>query len=1042
MDNPLTLPASRQAAMIMLGREHRRVKRQLRDEQILRVAISIVRRHFPRILHNPPDAQGFDKAWPQIEQSLRGELKNESAYRHAYSFLCKQLEAGNRKGIWLVQVPAPYITLRRRRPTRTLTWQHSSRLIAEAEHHWFISLQPSQLEPDALFSRLLLSMVLYGGLSRPALWPALAQALNKPSPLKGNSECCWLVLERVPDRHQASNLYIREPETGELVTHCEILYVPDTISLGLLRQFLQQKPSGWQPPVTTAECLTLLNQELGTDLSKMQLAHGGITVTEHQKGIELPQVLIEYATGRQPSASLPYCYWRRLLQPALLSCKVTSFTQFSTFPPRLTQQRRQQNNRRPKPHLISLLRGLLTTDPARYKSKRAVINELRELSREELALPESALINWLLEHLEDRGNAISTAKRYFNAIATEWLIATADQDLLSYCGEDFHDLYLSILNRPRSQQDREYRASRLEDLHLFGAKVLGFPPLPEPLQEGSDVIVRISSAVVDEPLFSALLKQFQSLEDLGEYLRRTYICFLIIAYRTGLRPGEIAKLRLCDIEPSATAWLFVRNNQYGSNKTEAALRKVPLYPLLTATEHKLVSQFIGERRLNSEKTTQLLFHQPENPYEPLDTMPLSLAVRTILAECTGGLYYRLYHLRHSALSRLQLLLHEDYLSLPEYLATLLPYSVAKRKSLRTLITGQSRLRDRYSALAVFAGHSSPDTTLSTYLHFSDILLGLHLRHNQRELNAEQAQTLLGLRPFRISQLQKEEIPITPAHTADYIRKRLSRYIDPVLMPKEAQAIPSEIALPSRSSSKYEPMLAVLAKIQDGYDHREIAWFYQLSTEQIEGWHQSALALRALTTEKQLSRLFPRSRRHQLLPPEPVGVAERRDLAIGLKRCRELYTSPETRSELISLIRYTLTHSNSSRSGIKFDDPVCFQRFMTTASQVFDEKRWRLSLRYTDQQVTQQWQYGSMEILGYPMKQQARFNQGSGWLQLRHREEEKRQETGKLGYSSHSLRILLHRLAIILFTADEISAWQTSDEDVEFLDSERPNSRED
>lgn len=1030
MDNPLILPASRPALMAMLGREHRQAMRQQRDEQIVRATISIVCRHLPGILHNPPDVHGFDEAWPRIELSLQAELKSESAYHYAYSFLCKQLEAGNRKGIWSVQVPAPYITLRRRRPARTLTWQHSSRLIAEAEYRWFTGLQAGRVEPDWLFARLLLCMVLYGGLNRPALWPALGRALNKPKPLMGNNECCWLVLERAPGRHQASNLYIKEPETGELVAHSEIVYVPDTVSLGLLRQFLLQKPSDWQPPDTPAECLALLNRELGTHVSKMQLAYGGITVAEHQKGIELPQVLVEYATGRQPSASLPHYYWQRLLQPALLSCNVTTFGQFTTFPPRLPQQRQKQANHSSKLYLITQLRELLSPDPARYKSKRAVINELHELSREALVLSEKTLINWLLNHLEDRGNALSTAKRYFDAIATEWLSTTAGQDLLSYCSEDFHDLYLSILNRPRSQSDREYRAGRLEDLHVFGVTVLGFPPLPEPLQEGSDVIVRISAAVVDEPLFSALLRQFQSLEDLGEHSRRTYLCFLIIAYRTGLRPGEIAKLRLCDIEPSATAWLFVHNNRYGSNKTEAALRKVPLYPLLTEKEYKLVSEFIGGRRLNSEKPTQLLFHQPENPYEPLDTMPLSLAVRTILGELSGGLYYRLYHLRHSALSRLQLLLHEDYLSLPEAMNALLPYCVAKRKSLRTLISGQRRLRDRYSALAVFAGHSSPDTTLSTYLHFTDVLLGLHLRHNQRELNAAQAQALLGFRPFRISQLQKEGLPITPAHTADYIRKRLSRYIAPVRLPKTAQITHPEVPLPSGNNSKYEPMLAVLSKIQDGYEHREIAWFYQLSTEQIEAWHQSALALRALTTEKQLSRLFPRSRRHQLLPPEPVGVAEKRDVAKALAGCRKLYQSPQERDELRWLIRYTLTHCNSSRSGIRFDDAETFCRYMAIATQLFDWPRWRLQLRHTDKHIVKHWQRGSLNIQPYQMKQKARFEQGSGWLTLSHQEEAGRKEPDKTGYASHSLRIVLHRLAIILFTAEEITSWQAQPEPVD------------
>lgn len=238
------------------------------------------------------------------------------------------------------------------------------------------------------------------------------------------------------------------------------------------------------------------------------------------------------------------------------------------------------------------------------------------------------------------------------------------------------------------------------------------------------------------------------------------------------------------------------------------------------------------------------------------------------------------------------------------------------------------------------------------------------------------------------------------------------------------------------------MLAVLEKIEAGYDYRETAWFYRLEPEQIQRWHQSALALRALTTEKDLPRLFPRSRRHQLLPPEPVGVAEIRDVASGIKRCRELYASPSTRSEFISMISYTLTHCNSSRSGIRFDDPATFQRFMVIASQIFDWSRWRLSLRYTNKKIVKQWLCGSLKIQLHPMKQHARFNQGSGWLNLRHLEEDARREDDKLNYSSHSLRILLHRLAIILFTADEISAWQAADEYVADQLPSSLNSQED
>ncbi|WP_346350976.1 tyrosine-type recombinase/integrase [Oceanimonas sp. AH20CE76] len=1024
MDNPLILPPSQPALMTMLGREHRQAKRQQRDAQILRAAMAIFRQHLPSMMQIPPIDTDFDKAWPQIDTLLQQELKSEGAYRYAYSFICKQLEIGNRQGIWSVQVPDPYITLRRRRPSRTLRWQHSSHLIAEAEHHWLERLQEDTNDPDVLFARLLLSMVLYGGLGRPALWPALAQALHQPRPLRGNNEACWLVLEPAPGRGQPSNLYIDDPDTNERLPHCEVLYAPDPISLGLLRQFLKHKSRDWQPPTTPEQCLFLLKQELGIHCSLTQLATGGITVAEHLGGVSLPQVLVEYATGRQPSASLPYDYWQRLLRPALLTCNEQDFHRFTRFPKLTPRPVGKPVGRRSQPYLLTRLREVFQQDRARPKSKRAVIEELEVISNERLLLPEATLVNWLINHLAERDNAVSSAKRYFDAIAADWLMVTNEEDLLSYSGEEFHDLYLSLLNRPRKQQAREYQAGRLEDLHVFGVQQLGFPPLPEPLILGTDSVVHVSAAVVDEPLFGGLLKQFQCFGNLDPHLQRTYICFLIMAYRTGLRPGELAKLRLSDIEPSPTGWLFIRNNRYGNNKTEAGLRKVPLFPLLTAEEADVVRHYLSEQRIKSKSDNELLFHQTaENQFEQLDITPLSLAVSTLLKDLSGGLYFRLYHLRHSALSRLQLLLHTDQLRLPTYVDALLPYDDAKRQEIRTLITGHGRLRDRYHALAAFAGHSSPDISLSTYLHFTDLLLGLYLQQHRRELTSHQAQVLLGLRPHRIRLRHRGKQVITPANTAGFLRKRLNRYIRPATSPRASRPASIDASLQPVKQRQYEPMLAVLSKIQAGYDHREIAWFYQLSTEQIMKWHQSALALRALTTEKQLPRLFPRSRRHQLLPPEPVGVAEKRDVAKALAACRELYRSSQQRDELKWLAQYTLTHCNSSRSGIRFDDAETFRRYMAVVTQLFDWPRWQLQLRHTDKSIIKRWHCGPLSVQLYPMKQKARFEQGSGWLTLRHQEEADRKEPDKSGYASHSLRIVLHRLAIILFRADDIAAWQ-------------------
>lgn len=1023
MANPLKPPGGK-ALTSLTGRDARTEARKQESERIARRALEIFSRSLPEMQGQPPDARRFADQWPAIDESLRIELKSETAYRRGYSWLCQRLEAGNRQGLWSVDVPPPYITLRRRAATRTLRWNECALAVAAAENAWLDGLAPGgSSHLDGLFARLLLSMVLYGGLNRPALWPALAEALQQPRPLRGDSSNCWLSLSLPPDSHWASNQYRWSSETGAYKAVCEVLYFPDPVSLGLLRQFLQLRTqkSNWAPPATSATCLELINRELRTDFSKQRLCYGAVTVSESLEGIDLPQVLVEYATGRQTSASLPSFYWRRLLRSEVGPVGEYCYSHFAAAYPR--GQRKPTAKRTASASLfLSQLNDAFRDDPAKRKSKRELITELQLLAQASQGFAETVLLHWLISHLHERGNAVSTAKRYAQSIATEWILASANQDLSSFESEDFRDFYQLILNRPRSLQDRAYRAARLEDLHLFGVQQFDFPPLPEPLQEGSSTAPHVSAAIVDEPLFAALLHEVSRFEDITAFHRDMLRCFLIMAYRTGLRPGELAKLRLGDIEPSDICWLFVRNNKFGTNKTEAAKRKVPLMPLLTAAEGSLVSSYLRHRRMNCKSQAELVFHQPENPRDPLDVRSLSLAVKTVLGELSGGLYYRLYHLRHSALSRLQLLLHHDRVTYPKDVDALLPYPPDQRQSLLELICGRLRLRDRYLALAVFAGHSSPEITLSTYLHFTDLLLGLLLQSNRRELSAVQAQALLGLRLHRIRQMRKKGLPVIPDQMAGFVRKRLSSFIQ--APPVGAPGSPGSPSMSLREvqQTNYHKAQAVLGKLQDGHDHSETAMFYQLTTAQVERWHRAALALRDLKTTKGHPRLFPRSRRYQLLPPEPVEIIEKREIAAAHAACRKLYGEPTARAELLLAIRYTLTHCDSSHGGIKFDNPEVFKRYMAVASAIFPWSRWLLQVKIASIETLSAWRCKPLTVQSKLMKQQGRFRHGAGLLKLRHVNETSRRERGKAGYSSDCLRTLFHRLAIVLFTAEEIDEW--------------------
>jgi len=1036
MANPLILPARRSELMAQLGRDKRRQDRKDEAEVVITQAIKIVRHHLPEMLEDPPCADRFERMWPTIDAQLRSELKTQHAYRFAYTVICQKLEAGNRQGIWHIPTPPPYLTVRRAHPFRSEHWHQATITMADALQRWRPTLSEPIQDPDQLFARVLVCGILYGGLNRPALWLALGHALLAIQPLSGNRELAWITLALEPG-DLPSNSYCHDEHDGDAEHNGEITsslraitqvnYMPDPISLGVLRQFLKHRSATWRPPAKQGECLELLQQALGGKINQQVLCRGAIGLTEHQPGIELPQVLLEYAVGRTPSASLPLAYWHRLLQPRLFPANQNTYQAFISPGSQMCRPTASGNRPSRKPYLLDELRAIFRQDPAAPRGLSAVVADLERLQQTSaFTLSEQVLVSWLQSLIQIRRLAPSTALRYLDSVGREWLSMTAQLPLASYDGTDFAELYHSILNRPRSQYQRDYMAGRLQDMHAFAAQAFDIASLHEPLATGEKSTPHISAAVIDEPLFAGLLAQVDCFTDADFALRMMLKCFLVMAYRTGLRPGELAKLRLMDVEPSPVGWLFVRNNRHGHNKTDAALRKVPLYPMLTSTESDLVKRYIGERRMRADSKNELLFHAAGNRHERLNIQQISLMVKSVLYQLSGGHYYRLYHLRHSCLSRMQLLLHHDLVSLPDVVQrALLPYPTAQREDIVRVVAGQGRLRDRYMALAVMAGHSSPEITLNSYLHFTDLLLGCHLACNQTPLSRQESQCLLGIATHKHCKLenqQEQPAPLTPAKLMPYLLTKLSCY-QTKPPHRRRQGSQAKTLGDADRASHYVQSEAALKHLEKGKDRREVARQFGLSEEQVTTWHTSALELGNLMTQKARSRLIPRNRQRQLLPAELGTTAEKHALVVALKVCQTLRHKPKQMAEFRWAIRYCLTNSNSSHSGITFTDPKTFRRFMAFVSKLFPWSQWQLALHAPQDKPTKRWYLNpALVIERSTLRKVQQFPQGYGLLTLQHPKEELRHE----GHSSPLLRHLFHRFAIILFRAPIIRRWQIDD----------------
>jgi hypothetical protein len=168
-----------------------------------------------------------------------------------------------------------------------------------------------------------------------------------------------------------------------------------------------------------------------------------------------------------------------------------------------------------------------------------------------------------------------------------------------------------------------------------------------------------------------------------------------------MRLGELIKLRLMDIEPGDIGWLFIRNNKIGNNKSSVALRKIPLFILLTSDEEKLVSAHIQNQRIFlqlpcipsqlhchihvTNKPNTLVFCEAQMSSMPLNRQQISNMTGQLLRQLAPDCHYVFHHLRHSALTRLQVVINIELFEHnfdESFAAHILPYSYQQSRQIK------------------------------------------------------------------------------------------------------------------------------------------------------------------------------------------------------------------------------------------------------------------------------------------------------------------------------------------------------------------------
>ena len=744
----------------------------------------------------------------------------------------------------------------------------------------------------------------------------------------------------------------------------------------------------------------------------IQLCSAGALVCEQLDNVELSQALIEYSIGKIKSYSLPLSNQHFIHLENLHNCTVFNYkTQTPTIKSQASNVLSKQiYNTEFFQHLkVALKKGEIK----QKESKKQIAERLYKLSKADLNTTQLILCKWFIEKLEFCKP--STLRTYHSTISRRWLSWFERIDFINLKTEDLEQIYSEIIDQTSSLKRKSDVASLLSQIHEFLVKELGIEPLAEPLY-GSNVRKHTSAGIVDEKLFYGLINQIEKVDDLTVLDKSSLRALFIIGFRCGLRISELLKLRLCDIENSAISWIEVRNNKFGNNKTASAKRKIPLFPLLLESEKQEMKHYLAQKRAHAQSKTNLVFTIGTDSNKPIDKFELNNFTKQVIKELSGLNWLTFHHLRHSCLSRLQLIFEAPELN--QSFCNIIPYSATEIKAIQKIVNGSSK-KNYYYAICELAGHSSPQECFNTYIHFSDLIIG----HKMFRANVSLSKTqLMALR--LCSKRKYSDVAygnsgsIYPEPFIQKIYKKL-KFVIPVAQAK-ADLTPSKTIQKSSARISIKLCHDVLARLFNGQDIRQIMNDYNLSMEQIEKWKTNAEYL----SESLLHASF--GKKGIYLPTPPRTTKELRDLDNWINTFRKIYK--ENHKTINHAIKYALSHITKNVSGVSFNCPKELAYFLKITGMVIPKSHWRI-VKYSIEtsRIKDSW----LDVFkGYKtktsVKSSLRGRTGIGVvrLELIHPEEKQITSNQKLSrYSSNGLIYLFHMIAIMMLNVSKVTYYE-------------------
>ncbi|MEO1240849.1 MAG: site-specific integrase [Pseudomonadota bacterium] len=743
-----------------------------------------------------------------------------------------------------------------------------------------------------------------------------------------------------------------------------VRYRLDAVSLGLLLRFLKKRPTE-QSPIKSVELIPMLKTSLGLAFATPSmiatpedLCHAALWKVENSIEGSLSAAMSEALLGRTrmlcPDVTAESILQTKNFRPHQLS----SLGLFSAYG---TDQASPEDASKPirsVTELERLFRDILSVDGASRKdTTQNLLNRLEPYRHADWPPAAEILFEWLWSLLKEHGLKPSTINRYFTAVGRLWLTVFEELNPALLEADDLASAYDDLIDLIRSNKERNYTRTRLRQLHRFARSRYGLTDIADEIFGGDGDCTLVSARIVPYTASSAILQTIRSMfvsEEEGDQ----YALMFIIAYRSGLRVGEIKKLRPMDIESSPKGWAFIRANQYANNKTSAALRKIPLSVLLKSDERKLFDNHLVKRRL-LDKSGRLPLFTPPGLDTPYDSEEISRSVGDAMNAVLRSKGWKFHHLRHTAFSLLQCVI-EGETSLARDMGG---WTLNEMQQIReALIGNKDDRRTGHWALALLAGHANPKTTMETYMHLMRSILARKIERTPLGLDADEiaAAAAISLRAAR-----KIE---TPAALIKALSKPAKKYVAPA--PSLLEPVEENVAAPAGpETSAIDDMVTcerVIQTYQETLSLRTAAIRWRIDEPTADRWLQNAIVITNMKTREGKPRHVSRDRiergenagrRAVLLPAKPRRQADLKEANEFVSKLYETYARRP--DDLKWWATHALSNANLSHPGVSFAAPDDLNRFLQTADEAIPRKRWMLDLVVSDDRAATVW----MEVFG-------------------------------------------------------------------------------